>query len=205
MSCGTGSAGYCCKYLLLWRAALPECSSWEQPAQGTVLERCGSGVPWLFCLTAAQVWEGRWDRALDELWCSAAVAGIARQRLQTELRRHSGLCSNPSLSLCSQLAPLIARRRTPKIQEQYSRIGGGSPIKKWTALQGEGMVKLLDSMSPRTGTALLSPLGLLLLSALGPLAAKQLWLLGVPCGLVCMSSLLGNLVAQTVQKGFHSW
>lgn len=55
----------------------------------------------------------------------------------------------------SKLAPLIAKRRTPKIQEQYSRIGGGSPIKKWTAVQGEGMVKLLDSMSPRTGTSLL--------------------------------------------------
>ncbi|XP_064900616.1 ferrochelatase, mitochondrial-like isoform X3 [Columba livia] len=50
----------------------------------------------------------------------------------------------------NKLAPFIAKRRTPKIQEQYSRIGGGSPIKKWTALQGEGMVKLLDSMSPRT-------------------------------------------------------
>uniref|UniRef100_A0A8C0VBX8 Ferrochelatase n=1 Tax=Cyanistes caeruleus TaxID=156563 RepID=A0A8C0VBX8_CYACU len=50
----------------------------------------------------------------------------------------------------NQLAPLIAKRRTPKIQEQYSRIGGGSPIKKWTAVQGEGMVKLLDSMSPHT-------------------------------------------------------
>lgn len=55
----------------------------------------------------------------------------------------------------SKLAPFIAKRRTPKIQEQYSRIGGGSPIKKWTAVQGEGMVKLLDSMSPRTGTSLL--------------------------------------------------
>ncbi|XP_049651782.1 ferrochelatase, mitochondrial isoform X2 [Accipiter gentilis] len=54
----------------------------------------------------------------------------------------------------NKLAPLIAKRRTPKIQEQYSRIGGGSPIKKWTAVQGEGMVKLLDSMSPRTGSSL---------------------------------------------------
>ncbi|KAJ7420093.1 hypothetical protein BTVI_22754 [Pitangus sulphuratus] len=50
----------------------------------------------------------------------------------------------------NKLAPFIAKRRTPKIQEQYSRIGGGSPIKKWTAVQGEGMVKLLDSMSPHT-------------------------------------------------------
>lgn len=53
----------------------------------------------------------------------------------------------------SKLAPFIAKRRTPRIQEQYSRIGGGSPIKKWTAVQGEGMVKLLDSMSPQTGTS----------------------------------------------------
>ncbi|OXB77170.1 UNVERIFIED_CONTAM: hypothetical protein H355_014741 [Colinus virginianus] len=50
----------------------------------------------------------------------------------------------------NKLAPFIAKRRTPRIQEQYSRIGGGSPIKKWTAVQGEGMVKLLDSMSPQT-------------------------------------------------------
>lgn len=72
---------------------------------------------------------------------------------------------------CSKLAPLIAKRRTPKIQEQYSRIGGGSPIKKWTAVQGEGMVKLLDSMSPHTGTALLSLLRALL-SALELFACK---------------------------------
>jgi len=53
--------------------------------------------------------------------------------------------------LCSTLGPLIAKRRTPKIQEQYSKIGGGSPIKHWTSMQGEGMVKLLDEMSPETG------------------------------------------------------
>lgn len=53
------------------------------------------------------------------------------------------------------MAPFIAKRRTPKIQEQYSKIGGGSPIKKWTAVQGEGMVKLLDGMSPHTGTCTL--------------------------------------------------
>ncbi|XP_040435593.1 ferrochelatase, mitochondrial isoform X1 [Falco naumanni] len=55
-----------------------------------------------------------------------------------------------TLPVQNKLAPFIAKRRTPKIQEQYSRIGGGSPIKKWTAVQGEGMVKLLDSMSPHT-------------------------------------------------------
>jgi len=49
------------------------------------------------------------------------------------------------------LAPWIARRRTPKIQEQYNKIGGGSPIKMWTERQGQGMVELLDKMSPETG------------------------------------------------------
>ncbi|XP_053264886.1 ferrochelatase, mitochondrial isoform X1 [Podarcis raffonei] len=55
-----------------------------------------------------------------------------------------------TLPVQNKLAPFIAKRRTPKIQEQYSRIGGGSPIKKWTATQGEGMVKLLDEMSPHS-------------------------------------------------------
>ncbi|KAM4709017.1 ferrochelatase, mitochondrial isoform 2-T2 [Discoglossus pictus] len=55
-----------------------------------------------------------------------------------------------SLPAQSKLGPFIAKRRTPKIQEQYSKIGGGSPIKKWTAMQGEGMVKLLDEISPET-------------------------------------------------------
>ncbi|XP_077594055.1 ferrochelatase, mitochondrial [Stigmatopora nigra] len=54
------------------------------------------------------------------------------------------------LPVQSKLGPFIAKRRTPKIQEQYSKIGGGSPIKRWTAMQGEGMVKLLDEMSPET-------------------------------------------------------
>ena len=52
----------------------------------------------------------------------------------------------------SKMAAWIARRRTPKIQEQYQKIGGGSPIKMWTEIQGEGMVKLLDEMCPDTGT-----------------------------------------------------
>ncbi|XP_031569990.1 ferrochelatase, mitochondrial-like [Actinia tenebrosa] len=50
----------------------------------------------------------------------------------------------------NQLAPWIAKRRTPKIQEQYRKIGGGSPIKMWTEKQGQGMVELLDKMSPST-------------------------------------------------------
>lgn len=54
------------------------------------------------------------------------------------------------LPVQNKLGPFIAKRRTPKIQEQYSKIGGGSPIKHWTSMQGEGMVKLLDQMCPET-------------------------------------------------------
>ncbi|XP_002159643.1 ferrochelatase, mitochondrial [Hydra vulgaris] len=49
-----------------------------------------------------------------------------------------------------QLAPLLAARRTPKIVEQYRKIGGGSPIRKWTEIQGQALIKLLDKMSPET-------------------------------------------------------
>jgi len=49
-----------------------------------------------------------------------------------------------------RLAPLIAKRRTPKIIKQYSEIGGGSPIKKWTNIQGKGMTEILDRISPST-------------------------------------------------------
>jgi ferrochelatase len=48
------------------------------------------------------------------------------------------------------LAPWIARRRTPKIEQQYADIGGGSPILKWTDIQGEGMARMLDELSPET-------------------------------------------------------
>ncbi|XP_064596077.1 ferrochelatase, mitochondrial-like [Liolophura sinensis] len=54
------------------------------------------------------------------------------------------------LPVQSKLAPLIAKRRTPSIQNQYRKIGGGSPIKKWTELQGQGMVEILDKISPAT-------------------------------------------------------
>jgi ferrochelatase len=50
----------------------------------------------------------------------------------------------------AHLGKFIARRRTPKIQVKYAEIGGGSPIYKWTKLQGEGMVQLLDQLSPET-------------------------------------------------------
>jgi len=52
--------------------------------------------------------------------------------------------------LQNTLGPWIAKRRTPKIQDQYAQIGGGSPIKKWTELQGLGMEQLLDRLSPET-------------------------------------------------------
>ncbi|KAJ6155711.1 Ferrochelatase [Penicillium chermesinum] len=51
--------------------------------------------------------------------------------------------------LQSYMGPLIARRRTPKIQQQYSDIGGGSPIRKWSEYQCEEMCKILDQISPR--------------------------------------------------------
>jgi ferrochelatase len=49
------------------------------------------------------------------------------------------------------LAKYIAKSRTPKIKDQYMKIGGGSPIRKWTTEQGEAMEKLLDKISPETG------------------------------------------------------
>lgn len=48
------------------------------------------------------------------------------------------------------LAPIIARRRTPRIEKQYAAIGGGSPILHYTKLQGDGMARLLDELHPET-------------------------------------------------------
>lgn len=50
----------------------------------------------------------------------------------------------------SFLGPFIANRRTPKVQKLYQSIGGGSPIKMWTEKQGQGMVEILDKLSPET-------------------------------------------------------
>lgn len=52
--------------------------------------------------------------------------------------------------LQSYLGPLIALRRTPKIQKQYAAIGGGSPIRKWSEYQSAEMCKILDRISPET-------------------------------------------------------
>ncbi|RKP27075.1 hypothetical protein SYNPS1DRAFT_13243 [Syncephalis pseudoplumigaleata] len=49
-----------------------------------------------------------------------------------------------------RIAPWIARRRTPKIIEQYNAIGGGSPIRAWTERQGALLTELLDKQSPAT-------------------------------------------------------
>jgi ferrochelatase len=38
---------------------------------------------------------------------------------------------------------MIAIRRTKEVQENYAKIGGGSPIVRWTTLQGEGIVRRL--------------------------------------------------------------
>ncbi|KAG9237983.1 mitochondrial ferrochelatase-like protein [Amylocarpus encephaloides] len=48
------------------------------------------------------------------------------------------------------LGPLISKRRTPKIQKQYSAIGGGSPIRKWSEYQAAEMCKILDKTSPES-------------------------------------------------------
>ncbi|KAF8274532.1 hypothetical protein EI94DRAFT_692097 [Lactarius quietus] len=50
----------------------------------------------------------------------------------------------------SVIAPWIARRRTPRIKQQYIDIGGGSPILRWSEQQGEGMAVLLDELYPAT-------------------------------------------------------
>lgn len=48
------------------------------------------------------------------------------------------------------LGDYISTKRTPKIREQYSAIGGKSPILQWTEAQGKEMVKKLDALSPQT-------------------------------------------------------
>src|SRR5690625_110649 len=48
------------------------------------------------------------------------------------------------------LGPFIARRRTKPVQKLYEGIGGGSPLLHWTTVQGEGMCRRLDVLSPET-------------------------------------------------------
>ena len=54
------------------------------------------------------------------------------------------------LPLQSWLGPFIARRRAPKVRALYDKIGGGSPILRYTRAQGQGMVERLDRLSPET-------------------------------------------------------
>ncbi|ETL49064.1 ferrochelatase [Phytophthora nicotianae CJ01A1] len=48
------------------------------------------------------------------------------------------------------VGPWVAKRRTPQIVDQYAQIGGGSPILKWTKIQGENMCKILDEIRPES-------------------------------------------------------
>ncbi len=48
------------------------------------------------------------------------------------------------------LGPFIAKRRVKAVQQNYTDIGGGSPILDWTNKQGQGMVEILDQISPQT-------------------------------------------------------
>lgn len=48
------------------------------------------------------------------------------------------------------VAKYIAKFRTPKIEKQYSEIGGGSPILKWTNYQAERVCQILDKTCPAT-------------------------------------------------------
>lgn len=50
----------------------------------------------------------------------------------------------------SKLGPWIARRRTAEVQKKYQEIGGGSPILKWTNIQGQLMCTELDQLSPES-------------------------------------------------------
>ncbi|MCW5820822.1 MAG: ferrochelatase, partial [Trueperaceae bacterium] len=50
----------------------------------------------------------------------------------------------------STLGPFIAGRRTKSVQKNYADIGGGTPLERWTKLQGEGMCARLDELSPET-------------------------------------------------------
>lgn len=52
------------------------------------------------------------------------------------------------LPMQSTLGPYIAKRRVQEVQKKYAEIGGGSPILKWTKLQGELLCQKLDNLLP---------------------------------------------------------
>ncbi|PVV02770.1 hypothetical protein BB560_002762 [Smittium megazygosporum] len=49
------------------------------------------------------------------------------------------------------LGNFIANKRTSKVQHEYELIGGGSPLEKFSLIQGQKLVENLDSISPETG------------------------------------------------------
>jgi ferrochelatase len=58
------------------------------------------------------------------------------------------------------LARFITTRRTPRIKDQYAKIGGGSPIRMWTEKQASKLVEILDKTLPETGELRLKWLGM---------------------------------------------
>ncbi|XP_072946876.1 ferrochelatase, mitochondrial [Epargyreus clarus] len=54
------------------------------------------------------------------------------------------------LPVQSKLGPWIANRRTEEVKKKYMEIGGGSPIYKWTDLQGKLLTNALDQMLPNS-------------------------------------------------------
>jgi len=50
----------------------------------------------------------------------------------------------------NSIAKFITWRRTPMIEKYYKRIGGGSPIRKWSEFQAEKACQRLDEISPET-------------------------------------------------------
>ncbi|GMM38918.1 ferrochelatase [Saccharomycopsis crataegensis] len=48
------------------------------------------------------------------------------------------------------LAKWIVKRRTPVIEQRYSEIGGGSPIRQWSEYQASKVCSILDKTCPET-------------------------------------------------------
>ncbi|QSL64028.1 hypothetical protein MERGE_000183 [Pneumocystis wakefieldiae] len=56
----------------------------------------------------------------------------------------------PLGSMQKWLGSLIAKLRTPKVSNYYRKIGGKSPIYRWSKLQAEEVCKILDKTCPKT-------------------------------------------------------
>lgn len=48
------------------------------------------------------------------------------------------------------IAKIIAKRRTPSIEQKYEEIGGGSPIRYWSEYQSKKVCEILDKTNPDT-------------------------------------------------------